>query len=279
MASIEHDPFRELAAGYVLAALEPDERDAFAAHLIGCRECAREVAELRAVLDVMPETTQPRDPPPQVKDRILAAVHNERSAPRTAVAENRRRRAPSSLAGRLRMPSLARLQPRRLLMGTAAALSVLVVGLSLAVSYQAFQTTRDADARLAESYRALRVMAAADQRWQVGGSDAAPQAAGILAYSARRNEASMVLWGLPIEPDTRYVAWTQNDGTRQPVGTMYEADGGLWLVMKGDVRANQGVGVSLRTGSGATQVVYFDLAQPAATPVQGLTWGDEPPGS
>ena len=51
----EHAPFDELAVGWALHALEPEDEALFVAHLAGCERCAATVAETR--------TSCPRWPP------------------------------------------------------------------------------------------------------------------------------------------------------------------------------------------------------------------------
>ena len=47
---MSHSEFEELAAGYVLGALEPDDEHDFRRHLDGCAICEASVRELEAVV-------------------------------------------------------------------------------------------------------------------------------------------------------------------------------------------------------------------------------------
>ena len=47
---MSHSDYEELAAGYVLGALEPDDEHAFQQHLGGCSVCEANVRELEAVV-------------------------------------------------------------------------------------------------------------------------------------------------------------------------------------------------------------------------------------
>jgi anti-sigma-K factor RskA len=86
---------RDDAGAWVLGALPDDERDRFAAHLTGCQNCRQEVAELQMVADTLPLAAPQIAPPPELKQRIMAAVRAE-AAPATA--------APEAGAGRLAAP-------------------------------------------------------------------------------------------------------------------------------------------------------------------------------
>jgi len=68
---------RALAAPYVLAALDEDERERFEAHLAGCAACAREVDAVRDSLLVLARAGGEEAPPPDLRGRVLAAVARE----------------------------------------------------------------------------------------------------------------------------------------------------------------------------------------------------------
>jgi anti-sigma-K factor RskA len=116
---MSHSEFEELAAGYVLGALEPDDEHAFQQHLGGCSACEANVRELEAVVGELAYAVPPADPP----DTLWAGIRREigpEAARRTAIPA-----APGPPAGagarRLRLlPALA-----------AAAAILLVVVLSL----------------------------------------------------------------------------------------------------------------------------------------------------
>jgi hypothetical protein len=116
---MSHSEFEELAAGYVLGALEPDDEHAFQQHLDGCSACEANVRELEAIVGELAYAVPPVDPP----DTLWAGIRREigpEAARRTAIPA-----APGPPAGagarRLRLlPALA-----------AAAAILLVVVLSL----------------------------------------------------------------------------------------------------------------------------------------------------
>jgi anti-sigma-K factor RskA len=78
---------RDLAAGFVLGALEPDEEQAVREHLATCREPHDEVAELGGIVPYLAETVELVEPPAALKGRVLAAARADLdSSPRTVVA-------------------------------------------------------------------------------------------------------------------------------------------------------------------------------------------------
>jgi anti-sigma-K factor RskA len=67
---MSHSEYEELAAGYVLGALEPDDEHVFAQHLGGCAICEATVRELEAVVGELAYAAPPADPP----DTLWAAI-------------------------------------------------------------------------------------------------------------------------------------------------------------------------------------------------------------
>lgn len=77
---LAHDEAVELAAGYVLGALEPGEEAAVREHLRTCPESHAEFEELGSVVPALAEAVEPIEPPAALKSRILAAAAAERTA-------------------------------------------------------------------------------------------------------------------------------------------------------------------------------------------------------
>jgi anti-sigma-K factor RskA len=76
-------------AGYVLDALEPDERAEFEAHLPGCEVCQAEVEELEGLPTLLDQAAPPVEVPADLKQRTFAAVDQAAAA---AAADRRKRR-------------------------------------------------------------------------------------------------------------------------------------------------------------------------------------------
>ncbi len=98
------DEVRELAAGFVLGALDPAEMTAVRQHLAGCPEAHAEFAELGGAVPYLADSLEPMPPPAALRGRMLAAVAAEAathpaaaSGPPAIVsidAERTRRRSP-----------------------------------------------------------------------------------------------------------------------------------------------------------------------------------------
>jgi anti-sigma factor RsiW len=110
---VTHDEAVQLAAPYVLGALEPEEEAAVREHLRTCPESHAEFEELGSVVPALAEAVEAVEPPAALKSRILAAAAAERlgspvaaapvPAPAPAAAEapipiDSRRRGPSPVS-------------------------------------------------------------------------------------------------------------------------------------------------------------------------------------
>lgn len=81
-----HEEFAELAAGHALHALEPADEQRFLAHLDGCVECTRSLADFSEVAAglAMTSTHDSSELPPQIWAGISARVHDGSTAAETA---------------------------------------------------------------------------------------------------------------------------------------------------------------------------------------------------
>ena len=68
------DEIRDLAAPFVLGALDADEAEAVRAHLASCADAHAEIAELAGVLPVLDGSVPQVEPPASLKVRLMAAA-------------------------------------------------------------------------------------------------------------------------------------------------------------------------------------------------------------
>jgi anti-sigma-K factor RskA len=88
-----------LSGAYALDAIEPEEREAFEAHLAECEACREEVAALRkAAVELVPPVT----PPAGLRERVLAAAQQTPQLPPLTS----RPEVPAPAARRLRFPRM-----------------------------------------------------------------------------------------------------------------------------------------------------------------------------
>jgi anti-sigma-K factor RskA len=67
----------DLAAAYALDALDPEDRWTYERHLDTCERCREEVAALRDSATELAYAAEGPEPPPELRERILAAARNE----------------------------------------------------------------------------------------------------------------------------------------------------------------------------------------------------------
>ncbi|GAA3862670.1 hypothetical protein GCM10022243_31480 [Saccharothrix violaceirubra] len=67
-------PQEELAVGWAMHTLEPDEEAFFSAHLSGCALCARTVRSTQEVTAVIGGSVPQYDPPPRLRGRLMEAI-------------------------------------------------------------------------------------------------------------------------------------------------------------------------------------------------------------
>lgn len=148
-----HSEWEALAAGHAFNALEPEDEQAFLAHLAGCDRCMRDLASYESVGAGLAHAVEPAEPPADLGRRILDAAHAERPAVFPPTPERVALFRPKR--GRVWQPTF-----RLATLGTAAAF-VLVLALS---AWNVVLRTESATTRAALDRRtaALRCLTAAD---------------------------------------------------------------------------------------------------------------------
>jgi hypothetical protein len=87
----EH-PDRDDLVAFALGALEPGEERAIEAHAPGCARCTRELEALVPAVGVLGESVEQLEPPPELRERVLAEVRAD--VARSAAREEPERRHP-----------------------------------------------------------------------------------------------------------------------------------------------------------------------------------------
>jgi anti-sigma-K factor RskA len=81
--SDDHARFRDDLAAYMLGALDRREREELESHLETCEECSERLRWLGPAAELLSESVERRDPPPALRERIMAEVRAE-AEPREA---------------------------------------------------------------------------------------------------------------------------------------------------------------------------------------------------
>jgi anti-sigma-K factor RskA len=107
MPEATHPEFHPDLGGYVLGVLEPDEAEAFEAHLVTCAQCRTEVAELSALPGLLEQAAPPVEVPPDLRERIFAAIKREASGPAAPQPRRAKARKPRRVVELRRVAAVA----------------------------------------------------------------------------------------------------------------------------------------------------------------------------
>ncbi|MGY1621554.1 anti-sigma factor domain-containing protein [Geodermatophilus sp. SYSU D00965] len=217
----DHELFDELAVGWALHALEPEEEPLVEAHLPECARCRHTVAETSEVMGALADELPPAVPSAGLRDRLRTAVeHTEQlpsppfEAPPALVAEPPRP-APARPAGGFPDPVLeaptAHSRPptpwRRVLPNALVAAAVAAI-LALGTWNVVLSSARDdAQAAVAEQAQMIDALLTPGRAVvaPLSGDDGTP----VATVVARTGQVQVVTHGLPVN-DARghtYVVW------------------------------------------------------------------------
>lgn len=257
-ATLSCDEVRDLAASFVLGALDHDASDAVRAHLIDCSDAHAEIAELGGVLPVLAASVPQVEPRPALKARILAAAAADAESRSTTVAGEIETLVTPPLA----FPSATERADRAARLGgsgtgawilrIAAVLAIAVLGgWNLLLQGQLDQ------ARIYEQ----QVAAVLDVAAQPGALTAVLTAEGGsgpsgLAAVAADGTVTLAMRGLaPTTGEQVYEAWAiGGDGTPVPLGGFKVGEAGIALFEGDGLPTDPGIvlALTLEPGPGAT---------------------------
>lgn len=203
----EHREYTEALGAYALGALAENEADRMSRHLEGCAACRAELEGLRTAVDALPASVEQVEPPPELKQRLMAIVQSEadllRAAGETADrpdadrAPRRRRRV---LTAPLWRPAIA--------VGLACAIAVVVVLLVAGGS-----GTRTIRAQVNPSLHSAGVRASV----QLSGSRAQLIVSGLPAPAAGHVDELWVKHGAAVRPAGTFVVRSGSVDVERPV--------------------------------------------------------------
>lgn len=206
MNSHDSDTDHDLVGAYVLDALPAEERAAFETHLRSCDACRLEVGELRSVVDALPLAPDLVEPPPDLRDRIVAAVTAEEGGPRLA----------SLPGGAPRARSRYRFSLPQSLLAAAAAIVIVAFG----VSYVQLQrSVHDDQQKIAFQSEVMSAMLKGASVMAVGPTSSAPRAQAAMIQPAHSARAYFLVQGLPHTPANKvYQLWLIRGARPQSAG-------------------------------------------------------------
>jgi hypothetical protein len=231
----DHAPFDELAVGWALHALEPEDESFFVAHLAGCDRCATTVAETTDVMAAMATDLPPAEPSEGLRDRLRAAVEQTEQLP-VPPAESARPAPPPAPPPAVPAPAARAVRPiasapepprtaeprsrwrRAVPLGLIAAGVAAIVGLGI---WNVVLTSdrNELQATVAEQGQMVNGLLVPGQATIAPLSE--PDGRAVATVVARGDEVDVVTHGLSVNDadSTTYVLWGMGGETAQPLGT------------------------------------------------------------
>jgi anti-sigma-K factor RskA len=218
----DHAPWDELAAGFALHALEPDEQARFVTHLEGCGRCAESLADHELIAAQLGSLSQSPDvATPPSWETVRAAVIGSSDTPAATDLDARRRRVVT-----------------RRVLAAAAALVLVVGGAAVAV-------------RLVDSGGTSCSTSTGCHRVDLDAAGGRTLASLVV----RDNLATVTPSGMPPAPAGKeYVLWqVPRAGTPVPIGEFTAGTGaaGPSVVLNAPFADTAAFAVSLESASGA----------------------------
>jgi anti-sigma-K factor RskA len=235
---------RDDVGSYVLRALPDDEHTRFEAHLATCEECRRDVAELQVAADTLPLAAVQVAPPPELRDRIMAAVRSEAELLGAAEARtDEPARPPAEKAPRRKRRWSLSLRPLPAVGLATAVLAVAVVAGVLVVGGDDTHTVQ-AKVTLAST----------------------PDARASL--EVKGSEGKLTVRNFPPAGGGRvYEAWRMRNGKPVPAGLFRVGDnGGATLAIEEPLESGDQVLVTVEPGGGSAEPTSKPIVA-AAVPV------------
>ena len=224
-----HDEsFEELAVGWALHALEPEDAEVFLPHLEGCAYCRHVVAETTEVMAAMAGAAPAAEPPPSLGERLRAEV--ARTAQETPSG------APEAPAGTPARPAGARaVAPATVPTQRRRWTAVLVAAAVAAVASLGGWTIALVNDRNEARQTAAAEAALVEQLLRPGPATVVPvdDADGrtVATLLARDDGVQLISHGLRTndrDAET-YVLWGMDQGSPQPLGAFDVTADGLQL--------------------------------------------------
>ncbi len=288
---------------FVLGALEPEEAAAVRGHLETCPELHEEFAQLGGVVPYLNEMVDPAEPPPALRERILARLAAESTERESAgggqdVAAAAAAAHPDGAAATPGEPAATPEEPaatpipfRRAvpaapesqgrihglghavqswLMPLAAVLLIGVLAGWNVLLQQDASRAADRAAVLRDAIVAGTAPGATVAR--ISGTGAAPGSGGFAAFTSD-GTGYLVLTGLPSAPEGRtYQAWYVRGDEAASAGVLEVGDDGLAVLdgLERDPTADQ-VALTLEQAGGADQPTLPIVAAGDLAPLEGTT--------
>jgi hypothetical protein len=227
----DHREFDELAVGWALHALEPEDEALFVVHLPGCARCAETVAETTELMAAMAVDLPSAEPSEELRHRLRSAVagtEQVRSPAGPAPVDVAAGPEPEGRAGRATVDPIGG-RPngtawRRALPGAlVAAAFAAIVALGLWTVF----LSSERDEAMATAAEQAAIMDVLLQPGRAAIAEVAePDGRTVATVIAHDDEMHVVADGLSVNDTSSsiYVVWGMRDGSPDPIGTFDVVD-------------------------------------------------------
>jgi hypothetical protein len=231
----EHRAWDELAVGWALHALEPEDETDFAVHLRTCDRCRQTVADTSDVMAALAGDLPQAEPSDGLRDRLRAAVEQTEQLHPAGLPEAPVARAPverptpvplggASPYGNLRAPLPPRHADRRPSWRRVLPTALVAAGVAAALALGAWNVvvTGDRDTARTQAAEASQVI---DSLLQPGRAAIAPlteqDGRQVASVVARNGQVQVLVEGLTVNDAAgqTYVVWGMRDGSPVAIGT------------------------------------------------------------
>jgi Anti-sigma-K factor rskA len=270
----DHETFDELAVGWALHALEPEDEALFVRHLPDCTRCATTVAESEEVMASLASELPPVEPTEALGDRLGEAVARTDQLHRPVLPPDQPTELPDDVAELTPTdaprPTATPASPRgafaapwrapasglsvwrgRLPFVLGAAAAAAIVGLSswnvvISTAREQAQTTAAEQAHIVDSLLTPGQATIAP----LSDSDGRP----VATVVARHGQVQIVTWGLSVNNPhaMTYVVWGMRQGSPVALGTFDVVQSGMDLRTVGSDKtgldAFSGYAISIEPG-------------------------------
>jgi Anti-sigma-K factor rskA/Putative zinc-finger len=243
----------ELSGAYALDALADAERERFERHLQRCPACADDVRQMTSTATAMAMAVA-ADPPPGLKERVLAAAAATPQLPPLQPTAAARRRHGRRLTRSDWFPRLA--------LGVAAA----GVAAAVVLAVVTVSTQNRLDTVQAQNQQIAAVLSAPDAQIATGTSSTGGTATVVLSYAEQR--MIFTSSGFPPLPSAKvYELWLLSTGSARSAGLLPQpTDGKTAPVLAAGLTSADKVGVTVEPAGGTSS--------PTTTPILVMTLPD-----
>lgn len=199
MVSEEH--VLDIIPAYALGSLDQKDEIRVSEHLVSCESCTRELKAYQLLVADLPLGVKPYTPPQDLKDKIISRVN----------AGGRISQQPEKSPWWDRFTKTFRTIPA---WGWGAVLVILLLGFSNLLLWGRLSDLDDSNNQAFFTV-------------QMEGTDAAPNATGMLVLSKDEEYGTLIVDGLPLMDETKeYQLWLIDDGLRTSGGVFSVSEEG-----------------------------------------------------